>query len=60
MTGKAESRDSQPPRRDRGTPDGPVEAGYQPQASGTVDPSQVKPPRGDTALVPPQKPVAKQ
>lgn len=34
--------------------------GYQPQASGTVDPAQVKPPRGDTAIVPPQKPAAKQ
>ena len=34
--------------------------GYQPQASGAVDPSQVKPPRGDTAIVAPQKPAPRQ
>jgi hypothetical protein len=39
---------------------GLVDNGYQPQASGAVDPGQVKPPRGDTAIVAPQKPASKQ
>ena len=37
-----------------------TENGYQPQASGQVDPSAVKPPQGDSAIVPPQKPAPKQ
>ncbi len=37
-----------------------TENGYQPQASGQVDPSAVKAPQGDTAIVPPEKPVPKQ
>jgi len=37
-----------PPRAD-------LEAGYQPQASGRVDLRAVKPPKGDTAIVPPEK-----
>ena len=36
------------------------ELGYQPQASGPVDPGELKPPRGDTAIVPPDKEVQKQ
>ena len=34
--------------------------GYQPQASGQVDPGAVKPPQGDTAIVRPEKPAKKQ
>ena len=60
MTIREESGEAQRLRGDRGKPDGAVDAGYQPQASGTVDPGQVKPPRGDTAIVPPQKPAPKQ
>jgi len=37
-----------------------TENGYQPQASGQVDPAAVKPPQGDTAIVPPEKPAPKQ
>lgn len=36
------------------------ERGYQPQGSGPVDPGELKPPRGDTAIVPPDKEVQKQ
>ena len=36
------------------------QTGYQRQASGQVDPSAVKPPQGDTAIVRPEKPAQKQ
>jgi len=42
------------------TPADLVGNGYQPQASGEVDPGQVKPPRGDTAIVVPQRPAPKE
>ena len=59
MSGEAESLK---PREIRGVPalGDNIEGGYQPQASGAVDPGQVKPPRGDTAIVAPQKPAPKQ
>jgi len=34
--------------------------GYQPQGSGQVDPSAVKPPQGDTAIVRPERPAREQ
>ena len=60
MIRREESGEAQRQRGERGKPDGAVEAGYQPQASTAVQPGQVKPPRGDTAIVPPQKPASKQ
>ena len=60
MTTSEESQEAQGPTGDRGKPDGASERGYQPEAGGTVEPGQVKPPRGDTAIVPPQKPAPKQ
>ncbi len=37
-----------------------IEGGYQPQASADVDPSKIKPPRGDKATVTPQKPAPRE
>jgi len=51
--GSAETTRGYRPRPD-------VAGGYQPQASGHVDPGAVKPPKGDTAIVPPEKPARKQ
>jgi len=36
-----------------------VEGGYQPRAETPVDPTNLKPPRGDTAAEPPKKPETK-
>ncbi len=50
------------PREIRGVPPvgDAIEGGYQPQASAPADLARLKPPRGGTAIVPPQKPAPKQ
>jgi len=61
MSPEAESRPAEEQRGYQPRPDAAEEQrGYQPQASGQIDPSAVKPPQGDTAIVPPEKPARKQ
>ena len=59
MSPEAKSRPAEQQRGYQPRPD-VTENGYQPQASGQVDPGAVKPPQGDTAIVPPAKPARKQ
>jgi len=60
MSSNTESRRPEGQKGYQPRPDGAnIEAGYQPQASGQVDPGAVKPPQGDTAIVRPEKPASK-
>lgn len=60
MSRKTQSRPAEEQRGYQPRPQSSEELGYQPQGTGQVDPSAVKAPQGDTAIVPPEKPARKQ
>jgi len=60
MSSNTESRRPEGQRGYQPRPDGAEGLGYQPQASGHVDPSAVRPPQGDTAIVRPERPAGQQ
>jgi len=60
MSRETESRRGEGQRGYQPRPESSEGLGYQPQGSGQVDPSAVKPPQGDTAIVRPEKAAPKQ
>jgi len=60
-SGSGKERDVQTPRPDvlqAVPPRADIEGGYQPQVAGPVNLATLKPPRGGTAIVRPEKPTA--